>query len=72
MQDEARLIMLRISGPAEAAAGQTSRFRQRILALIKKDVFLFLLMYFIQHCFICCPSDSTVSSPEVLGSNPVI
>jgi hypothetical protein len=22
---------------------------------------VFLLMYVIQHCFICCPSDSTVS-----------
>jgi hypothetical protein len=31
--------------------------------------FLIFLMYDIQHCFICCPSDSTVYR-RMLGSNP--
>jgi hypothetical protein len=36
---------------------------------IKGDLFLvFLLMYVIQHCFICRPSDSTVS--EDAGIEP--
>ena len=29
-----------------------------------------LFLYVIQHCFICCPSDFTVSERRMLGSNP--
>ncbi len=42
-------------------------FKQKILTLIYSADFFFF-MYVIQHCFICHPSDSTVS--EEAGIDP--
>ncbi len=43
-------------------------------ALVKRIVFYFFYLffkYFIQHCFICCPSDSTVSEDDEIETRTI-
>jgi hypothetical protein len=37
---------------------------------IREGFFIYFFSYYIQHCFICRPSDSAVPTERMLGSNP--
>jgi hypothetical protein len=46
------------------------KLHARPMANFIKVYFFFLFMYYIQHCFICRPSDSTVLDLEDAGIEP--